>query len=227
MGRAVEVEQVDPHPDLAGDGGQHVRDEAPGRSHRLQLGPGAQLDHETILPGAPGWTPAWSSSIATCSRPVHLRSSAATCASPSSAVASSIARRADVKGFILSILAGALAFLVLLQVLPASMIDIKGSLWPDQLIVAVIVGAVNAVIKPIVKILSFPISLMTLGLSGFVINAGLLMGIAYAVQAYAELELTIGGWPTGGLTADTIVGAVVASVLLALLSAVIGLVVRD
>jgi putative membrane protein len=132
-----------------------------------------------------------------------------------------------VKGFILSILAGALAFLVLLQVLPASMIDIKGSLWPDQLIVAVIVGAVNAVIKPIVKILSFPISLMTLGLSGFVINAGLLMGIAYAVQTYAELDFTIGGWPTGGLTADTIVGAVVASALLALLSAVIGLVVRD
>ena len=131
------------------------------------------------------------------------------------------------KGFILSIVAGALAFLVLLQVLPASMIEMRGEFFPPQVVVALIVGAVNAVIKPIVKILSFPISLMTLGLSGFVINAGLLMGIAYGVQSFAKLDLTIGGWPTGGLTADTVVGAVVASVLLSLISAAIGLVVRD
>lgn len=131
------------------------------------------------------------------------------------------------KGFILSILAGAVAFLLLLQVLPSSMIDMKGAFFPPQVVVALIVGAVNAVIKPIVKILSFPISLVTLGLSGFVINAALLMGIAYGVQNFAKLDFTIGGWPTGGLTSDTIIGAVVASVLLSLLSAVIGLVVRD
>ncbi len=131
------------------------------------------------------------------------------------------------KGFILSILAGALAFLLLLQILPSSMIDLKGAFFPPQVLVALVVGAVNAVIKPIVKILSFPISLVTLGLSGFVINAALLMGIAYGVQAFAKLDFTIGGWPAGGLTSDTIIGAVVASVLLSLISAVIGLVVRD
>ncbi len=131
------------------------------------------------------------------------------------------------KGFILSILAGALAFLLLLQVLPASMIDMKGAFFPPQVFVALVVGAVNAVIKPIVKILSFPISLVTLGLSGFVINAALLMAIAYGVQNVAKLDFTIGGWPTTGITADTILGAVVASVLLSLISAVIGLVVRD
>lgn len=131
------------------------------------------------------------------------------------------------KGFILSIVAGAIAFLLLLQVLPASMIDMKGAFFPPQVFVALVVGAVNAVIKPIVKILSFPISLVTLGLSGFVINAALLMAIAYGVQNVAKLDFTIGGWPTTGITADTILGAVVASVLLSLISAVIGLVVRD
>ena len=72
----------------------------------------------------------------------------------------------------------------------------------------------NALIKPIVKLLSFPITLLTLGLSGFVINAALLLGVAYVAQNFAKLDLTIGGLPTTGLTADTIVGAVVASIVL-------------
>lgn len=131
------------------------------------------------------------------------------------------------KGVILSILAGAIAFLLLLQILPASMIDLKGELFPPQVLVALVVGAVNAIVKPLVKILSFPISLMTLGLSGFVINAALLMGIAYATQSFAKVDFTIGGWPKHGITADTILGAVVASVLLSLITAAVGLVVRD
>ena len=131
------------------------------------------------------------------------------------------------KGFILSVLAGANAFLLLVQVLPASMIDIKGAFFPPQVAVALLVGVVNAVIKPIVKVLSLPLSILTLGLSGFVINAALLMGIAWGVQSFAKLDFTIGGWPAHGISADTIVGAVVASVLLGLITAVIGLVVRD
>lgn len=89
------------------------------------------------------------------------------------------------------------------------------------------VGVVNAVIKPIVKVLSFPISLMTLGLAGILINAGLLLGVAYLADNWAKLDFTIGGWPAGGFTSDTVVGAVIASVLLGLLSAVVGLVVKD
>jgi putative membrane protein len=133
-----------------------------------------------------------------------------------------------VKGFILSILAGAIAFLLLLQVLPSSMIDFSPpGLTPQLILVALVVGVVNAIIKPIVKTMSLPISLLTMGLSGFVINAALLMGIAFGVQKFAKLDFTIGGWPTHGISADTIVGAVVASVLLSVITAVIGLVVRD
>ncbi len=59
------------------------------------------------------------------------------------------------------------------------------------------------------------------------INAALLLGIAYLAQNFAKLDLTIGGWPTSGMTADTILGAVVASMVLALITTVVGLVVRD
>jgi len=130
------------------------------------------------------------------------------------------------KGFILGILASAIAFVILVNVLPASMIAVAGA--PLQLVLlALAVGVVNAVIKPIVKLLSFPISLMTLGLAGILINAGLLLGVAFLAEKWARIDFTIGGWPAGGFTADTIVGAVVASVLLGVISAVVGLVVKD
>ena len=47
-------------------------------------------------------------------------------------------------------------------------------------------GAVNALVKPIINVLSIPISFLTLGLSGFVVNAALLLGIAYLAQTFAQ-----------------------------------------
>lgn len=131
------------------------------------------------------------------------------------------------KGFILAIAAGAIAFLLLLQILPSSLIRIRGDLWPNQILVAVVIGLVNSTIKPIVQALSFPVSLLTMGLSGFAINAGLLLGIAWGIHAFTAVRFTIGGWPISDLSSDTVVGAVVASALLSLITAAVGLVVHD
>lgn len=130
------------------------------------------------------------------------------------------------KGFILGIAASAIAFVILLQVLPSSMISFKGDNLELALLAAA-VGVVNAVIKPIVKTLSFPISLMTLGLAGLAINAGLLLAVAFVADSMANLNFTVGGFPAHGITADTILGAVVASVLLGFISAAVGMVVKD
>jgi putative membrane protein len=46
--------------------------------------------------------------------------------------------------------------------------------WLSVLLVAVIFGLINAIIKPITLILTFPINLVTLGLFTLVINAGML-----------------------------------------------------
>ena len=43
------------------------------------------------------------------------------------------------------------------------------------LIVAAIFGVVNAIVKPVVKVLSFPLLILTLGLLTFVINAAMLL----------------------------------------------------
>jgi putative membrane protein len=130
------------------------------------------------------------------------------------------------KGFILGIAATAIAFVILLQVLPTSMVDFTGDTL-QLVLLAVGVGLVNAVIKPVVTMLSFPISLLTLGLFGFVVNAALMLGIAYVADTWAKIDFTVGGFPADGITADTIVGAVVLSVALSITSSVIGLVVRD
>jgi len=98
-----------------------------------------------------------------------------------------------VKGFILAVVAGAIAFILMLQIVPETMIAFAGE-TPQLILLALFVGVVNALVKPIVNVLSMPISFLTLGISGFVINAALLLGIAYLAQNFAKLDLTIGGW---------------------------------
>ena len=55
------------------------------------------------------------------------------------------------------------------------------------LIVALVLGIVNAVIKPILVILTLPISILTLGLFTFVINASLLLLVSTVVKGF-EVE---------------------------------------
>lgn len=57
--------------------------------------------------------------------------------------------------------------------------------------VAIVFGLVNALLKPIVKVLSFPFVLVTLGIFALVINAAL-----FGLTAYLTSALTVSGfWP--------------------------------
>ena len=47
---------------------------------------------------------------------------------------------------------------------------------------SLIAGVVNGLIKPIVKLISLPVTLVTFGLFGLVINAGLLLLIAWLAE---------------------------------------------
>lgn len=131
------------------------------------------------------------------------------------------------RGFVIGVAATAIAFAILVYVLPKSMVELKGGGAVELVILAVVFGLVNAFIKPAVKILSFPISMMTLGLFGIVINAGLLLLTAWASDSIAKVHFTVGGFPGHGITADTVVAAVVASVALSIISTIVGLVVHD
>ena len=63
--------------------------------------------------------------------------------------------------------------------------------WWGVALVALVFGIVNAVLKPIAKLLSFPLIILTLGLFTLAINAALL-----GLTAWATSALSISGfWP--------------------------------
>jgi|tagenome__1003787_1003787.scaffolds.fasta_scaffold19028979_2 putative membrane protein len=130
------------------------------------------------------------------------------------------------KGIALNIVVAAIAFVILLQILPSNLINFDGS-TTQLVILALIVGVVNAVIKPIARLLSFPLSLVTLGLFGFVVNAALMLLVAWVADNMAKLDFTVGTFPPDLLSSDTIVGAFLASILLSIISTAVGLVVHD
>jgi len=130
------------------------------------------------------------------------------------------------KGFVLSIVATAVAFFVIATFLPDKYIDFAGE-TVALVLAALLVGLVNAVVKPVVKALSFPITMMTLGLFSFVINAAMVLLVALLAQSIDGLKLTIGGWPTDGFSIETIVGAFVVSIALSILTSILGHFVPD
>jgi putative membrane protein len=128
------------------------------------------------------------------------------------------------KGLVLRIAATAIAFAILTLILPEVRWDNN---YVHLAIIAVLFGVVNGFVKPAVKALSFPINLMTMGLFGIVINVVLFMGVAWVSDAYLHFGFTIHGWPKSALTIDVIGIALIASILLGILTALVGMVVKD
>ncbi len=123
------------------------------------------------------------------------------------------------RGFIATVVGTAVALWV------TSIVYDGISFGPDPqvttvLIVAAIFGVVNGVIKPVIKLLSLPLNLMTFGLFGLIVNGVLLLLLAWVSQRI-DMTFTVGGYPPDfGL--DAIVAAVVAGIVLSIVSTVIG-----
>ena len=90
-------------------------------------------------------------------------------------------------GFIIKILLTAVAAVVAAYLLPGVTIDS----FLTALIVALILSILNTFIKPILVILTIPITIVTLGLFLLVINAILVMVTDYFVDGFA-----VSGWLT-------------------------------
>jgi putative membrane protein len=88
-------------------------------------------------------------------------------------------------------------------------------------VVAIVVGLANALVKPVLKILTLPVSLITLGLSGLVVNGVVLLGVAFIAEKL-KITFTIGHFPHT-IDTTTIAAAVIGAVVLSVVSLVIGL----
>jgi putative membrane protein len=110
--------------------------------------------------------------------------------------------------FLLRLLINAAALWIAIQLVDG--IEHRGSWW-SLLFVALVFGLLNASIRPLLKLLSLPIIILTLGLFIFVINALMLMLTGW-LSGLLDLGFYVAGfW-------DAFVGGLIISVVSFLLS---------
>ena len=98
----------------------------------------------------------------------------------------------------------------------------NGSEWWRAVGVAILFGVVNSYLKPILKILSLPLTLVTMGLVGVVINLAMFLFVGF-LSGELKLGLSIAGWPRGPFSADVIVTAIIASVVMSIVATVLSM----
>ena len=74
--------------------------------------------------------------------------------------------------FLLRLLINAAALWVAIRIVPG--VSYQGQ-WPSLMFVALVFGVLNASVRPLLKLFTFPLLILTLGLFTLVINAFMLM----------------------------------------------------
>lgn len=106
-------------------------------------------------------------------------------------------------GFIIRLLVTAVAVIIAAYLLPGVSVDGFGA----AIIVAIVLGLLNAFVKPVLAVLTLPITILTLGIFYLVLNV-LMVYLADAV---------VGGFHVSGFFS-----ALLFSILLAVINAVLG-----
>ena len=104
-----------------------------------------------------------------------------------------------------------------------NLLKFEGNWW-HVVVVAVILALINTYVKPILKALSFPITLLTVGLFSLVLNALLLLLVAF-LSHKVGVKFSIGGYPPD-FTADAFVGALLGSIVISVVSILLGMLDR-
>ncbi len=117
-----------------------------------------------------------------------------------------------------------IAIALMAAVLLVPRVGFDGDLWQLGLI-ALIFGAINAYLKPILKILSLPISLFAVGLIGLVINTLLVLLLA-VIGRQLDIEFTLAGWPPGNIGLDVIVVAFLTALVVSVVTTALSTVRR-
>lgn len=118
--------------------------------------------------------------------------------------------------FLVQILINALAVWVAGLLLPGIAItetagDVTGDPTFDlvlaYLFIGVVFGLVNALIRPVVKFLSLPLTILTLGLFTIIINAAMLMLTSW-LSSFTPVELVVDSFFWTGILASIIISLV-------------------
>lgn len=85
------------------------------------------------------------------------------------------------------------------------------TIW-TAVVTAIVIGIVNTLIKPVLQIITLPISILTLGISAFLLNVGLLYGVSKIVPGFEINRFST---------------AIIASILMFLVSWFLGKLAKD
>ena len=122
---------------------------------------------------------------------------------------------------VIRVVLNALAFIAAVYVVPTA--DFRGDDWWKMVVVAAVFGVVNAYIRPIVKLLSLPLTLLTFGLVGFVINVAMVL-LTWFISDSLNLGFKLAGTPPGGISLDVIIAAVLVAIVVSVVSTLLALV---
>ena len=111
-------------------------------------------------------------------------------------------------GLIIRILISAVAVLIASYVLRSFGVYVDG--FGTAIIVAIVLGLLNAILKPILVVLTIPITILTLGLFYLVINV---------LMVYLAASLV------SGFRVDNFIGALLFSIIVSVASSIIGSIV--
>jgi putative membrane protein len=115
--------------------------------------------------------------------------------------------------FIIRWAINAVALYVAVLVVPG--IALRG-VWTDVLWLALIFGLLNALLRPLLKFLTCPLIILTLGLFTIVINTGMLLLTSKVGQALGF-----------GLNVDGFWTAVLGSLVISIVSVIMSVILRD
>lgn len=116
--------------------------------------------------------------------------------------------------FIIRWIISAVALFVAVKIVPG--IEVEGNAYVVILITALILGFLNAVLRPILTLLSCGFVVLTLGLFMFVINAVVLWLSAYIAQMFGV-----------GFYVNGFMPALLGSIVISLISLVLSVVLKD
>jgi putative membrane protein len=106
--------------------------------------------------------------------------------------------------------------------------------WGDEpvrtaivlVVLAVLFGVINAYIRPILRVVSLPVNLLSMGLTSFVINAGLLLLLAWLVGEIWEPVLHLGDFPPT-LDIEAVTAAVAGSIVISVVTTIMSVLTPD
>lgn len=106
--------------------------------------------------------------------------------------------------------------------------------WSDEtegvvltlLALAIVFGLVNSFIRPIATLVSIPLNIATLGMFSIVLNAALLLAVAFLVDLVWEPLIVIGGYPPD-LNIEAVAAAAMGSVIISAVSTALTLLIPE